>query len=399
MPAFLDAISGAGWVRGFLPLFNRFGQSVPPLLASGPLRNSRSKRPWLVASTLGMGLPMLIIGLVWLFCYQKPPTWLWMGYLLMYGLFFASAGINQLSFGTLQGKLIRPHRRGRLLGIGGMAGSLIAATAAFLWLGEWLNMPENFGFVWIFCVVGVGLSCSSIVLWWVIEPESEVTTTDNQPSTNPFLNAARTIARDRHLLRTVIVAMLFSLSSMIFPHYQWLGRHHLGLTENQIAQQMMYWVIVQNLSVGLFSLFAGTIADRFGNRLALQIQVFGCSLAPLTAIGMTWLPEGQGANWFWLTYVLLALVPVTMKTLVNYTLELAHEEDHPRYVSAVTACMALPFIGSPLLGLAVDRSVTLVFLGGGTAILCGFLLALTLPEPRHWADEHRSGNHHIQEKP
>ena len=38
MPAMLDALSGAAWIRGFLPMLNRFGQSVPPLLAAGYVR-------------------------------------------------------------------------------------------------------------------------------------------------------------------------------------------------------------------------------------------------------------------------------------------------------------------------------------------------------------------------
>ncbi|MGH7200277.1 MAG: hypothetical protein ACREJB_06705, partial [Planctomycetaceae bacterium] len=30
MPAFLDLIAGAGWVRGCLPALNHIGQSLPP---------------------------------------------------------------------------------------------------------------------------------------------------------------------------------------------------------------------------------------------------------------------------------------------------------------------------------------------------------------------------------
>ena len=31
MPAVLDQLSGAGWLRGCMPVLNRFGQSVPPV--------------------------------------------------------------------------------------------------------------------------------------------------------------------------------------------------------------------------------------------------------------------------------------------------------------------------------------------------------------------------------
>lgn len=35
IPAFLDSIAGAGWLRGCLPVLNRFGQSMPPIFLRG----------------------------------------------------------------------------------------------------------------------------------------------------------------------------------------------------------------------------------------------------------------------------------------------------------------------------------------------------------------------------
>jgi len=34
-------------------------------------------------------------------------------FLVLYGLFFAAMGVNQLAYNTIQGKLIRPTRRGQ----------------------------------------------------------------------------------------------------------------------------------------------------------------------------------------------------------------------------------------------------------------------------------------------
>ena len=48
IPAFLDSITEAGWVRGMLPPLNRFGQSVAPLLLSDRLSRSslKSRAGW-----------------------------------------------------------------------------------------------------------------------------------------------------------------------------------------------------------------------------------------------------------------------------------------------------------------------------------------------------------------
>ena len=65
MPAFLDYVAGAGWVRGFLPLLNRFGQSVPPLLFAGRLKAMPQKKRALFALTLGMGGCFLALSAIW----------------------------------------------------------------------------------------------------------------------------------------------------------------------------------------------------------------------------------------------------------------------------------------------------------------------------------------------
>ena len=49
IPAFLDSIAGAGWLRGFLPVLNRFGQSLPPIFFARRLREARVKKWSLLA--------------------------------------------------------------------------------------------------------------------------------------------------------------------------------------------------------------------------------------------------------------------------------------------------------------------------------------------------------------
>ena len=51
----------------------------------------------------------------------------------------------------------------------------------------------------------------------------------------------------------------------------------------------------------------------------------------------------QGRDYFWVTFFVLGMQPVTFKTLTNYALELAEPEWHPRYLSTLTICLAIPF--------------------------------------------------------
>ena len=76
MPAVLDLIGGQGWLRGCLPMLNRFGQSIPPLLASDWLRNRKIKKWALVTTSIVMGLCCLTLALVWAVTGGEKSWWL-----------------------------------------------------------------------------------------------------------------------------------------------------------------------------------------------------------------------------------------------------------------------------------------------------------------------------------
>ena len=128
IPAFLDSISDAGWVRGMLPPLNRFGQSIAPLLLSDRLSRATYKSRWLAKSTFFLSLPFLSLGLMLLLFGDKRPSWFVFFFLTSYATFFCVHGVNQASFNTIQGKLIRPEHRGRLITIaGGVGGATVLA--------------------------------------------------------------------------------------------------------------------------------------------------------------------------------------------------------------------------------------------------------------------------------
>ena len=146
----------------------------------------------------------------------------------------------------------------------------------------------------------------------------------------------------------------------------------------------MIWVITQNASVGISTFLIGFLADRKGNRLAVRTLIFGTSAAPLLALVLALMGRDAGRAWFWIIFIPLGLTPVTIKFLMNYTLEISEPAEHPRYLSATSLCLAAPFFLSPLVGLLVDlTSFEAVFLGGAAMILLGALLTFRLVEPRH----------------
>ncbi len=379
MPAFVDAIAGAGWIRGCLPVLNRFGQSIPPLLFSDSLRNAPQKKRALMVTSLLMALPFLTLSAIWFVTNDKRQVWLPPVFLLLYALFFSSTGLNQLSFGTLQGKLIRAERRGRLLGLSGIVGSIFAVTCGWFILRAWLGLPDG-GFGYIFAFTGTGFVIAGLTAIAICEPADEAHA-PRKSGKHQFAEAWNVFRRDCRFRRAAVVAMLFITIQFLFPHFQALGRE--GLTQQQQAFHLMVWVVAQNAAVGFSSFWSGYIADRCGNRLAVRLQVFATALTPLLAIALAGRTFG-GHNYFWIAFCLLGFTPVTMKTLVNYTLELADPVDHPRYVSTMSLCLAIPCLLSPLVGGLVDLlGFRPVFVFISLCIALGGLLTFRMAEPRH----------------
>lgn len=378
MPTFVDAIAGAGWVRGMLPFLNRIGQSVPAMILADRLRDVRWKKRALLGTTLLMAAPFLVLSAAWLLLVDQPSGgwWLPAAFLLLYFAFFAATGLSKLSFATLQGKLIRAERRGRLMGLAGTFGAVPAILCAWFLLGEWVRRPDG-GFALIFGFAGAGFVAAALIPLALVEPGDRPTGRRGSWTT-PFADAFSVFRGDARFRRLAVLTMLFVTAQLLFPHYAALGRRQSGYE----STLLMVWVVAQNAGAGLFSMAAGSVADRFGNRLALRLEITATALTPLLALMLTAGDVG-GVHFYWMVFVLLGLVPVAFRTLVNYTLELAEPEMQPRYVSTLKVCMAVPFCLSPLAGLLVDAAgFAAVFIGIAALTALGGLWTFRLDEPR-----------------
>src|SRR5216110_3307751 len=66
MPHAADALDPSGLARGWLPLLNRFGQSVPPVLAARGVKNLPKKQRAFMTTTAAMTLCFLGLTSLWL---------------------------------------------------------------------------------------------------------------------------------------------------------------------------------------------------------------------------------------------------------------------------------------------------------------------------------------------
>jgi hypothetical protein len=376
MPHAADALDPTGWARSWLPLLNRFGQSVPPVLAARRIKNLPKKKRAFIGTTASMAFCFLGLTSLWLVPGLAAQSLAPVYFLLLYALFFSAIGINNLTYNTIQGKLIRPTWRGRLLMIADFAGASLAVVCAIVLLMQWLH-EDHADYAAIFGFTTTLFAAASVMSWFMKEQPDNY----NEPArgiTEVFAAAGRTIAHDANFRRLAIVAALFSTSLVLFPHYQAIASAKLGLG----TPWLVWWVVAQNAGTAMFSLFMGPVADWSGNRRVLRIVTLLIAAGPLAALAFIHWPE-VGRQMFPLVFLLVGLTPVAQKTFNNYTLEIATADNHPRYLSTLSLSMAAPICASPLVGLAINAAGFVpVYLAVTGLLLLGWLLSFGLSEPR-----------------
>lgn len=385
IPFFVDQVAGAGWIRGCLPVLNRLGQGIPPLFSANYLRSLRVKKRALAVLTALMGVPFLTLSLTWFAVGGQKRAWMPGLFLTLYFAFFVLYGLYLVAFGTVQGKLIRPARRGRLIVLSTFWGAVPATLIAMWLMPVWLESnPLKWGHVFAF--VGACFFLSGLVALLVSEPSDGSAKPPGRPL-GSLTETIQVLRRDANLRRLVAVAFLFACGLIIFPHYQAFARTKLG----DASSHLVVWVVTQNIAVALFGLFVGPLADRRGYRLTLRLLIFGSAVAPVIAIALSQFPVGMSGYLFCLVFVPLGITPLVHRTLLNYALEICEPESHPRYQSIVSLGVTAPFLLSPLAGWLVDLiGFGHVFVSTIVVILLSGILTFRLEEPRHRLAEESS---------
>ena len=378
IPAVMDAIGGSPVMRGCLPMFNRFGQSVPPMLASATVARAAKKKHLLAATTAIMSLCFAALALLWNIPSVRDHGSFPFVYLAVYTVFFAATGIMQLVFGTLQGKLVMVTSRGRLMLVANLVGATSAIALASIFLPRWLAMGMD-GFAWIFGCSAVCFAIAAGIALTLWEPRYRASEAEQKSRSPMFAAAWQTLREDANFRRLGIVAALFGSSMMLFPHYQALARDALDID----FSHLFYWVVIQNAGTASFSFVVGPMADRAGNRRVIRLVLLLLLSAPLLALWLARMPE-WGPHLFPLVFLLVGLTPVGVRVLNNYTLEVTDLAQQPKYLATLGLCFAAPIVLSPLLGWVVAATgYVWAFAGITVTIGLAFAVSWTLEEPRH----------------
>ena len=373
IPAFVEVYTSSGMIRGLLPLILRVGQSLPQFLVAQRVSRMSKKQAFFVFTSFGFAIPWFILSLT-LRLTDWSATVMVAVFLVLCTLHWLMVGCNHLANGTLQGKLISPEKRGRLLAYSNIIGCTLAIGLAVSLLPRWLS-GSTARYAMLFGSTAVSFGISALVSFWFKELPSPT------QRTAPFFrflgDALLSLRYDRNFRRFAIVILLFYSIWPLFPHYTVFGQRTLGL----VPSGFVTLIIAQNASNAIGAGIMGNIADRSGNRFVLRILILISACMPLLAVGISKMPTG--AQFYWIIFALMGFTPVSARIVINYTLEIAPQEKHPQYLGVMSLFQAIPLFVSPLIGALIEEfAFEPVFIGCGILVLLGFLLTFRLAEPR-----------------
>ena len=373
IPAFVEVYTSSGTIRGLLPLILRVGQSLPQFLVAQRVSRMSKKQAFFVFTSFGFAIPWFVLSLI-LRLTDWSATVMVSVFLVLCAIHWLMVGCNHLANGTLQGKLISPEKRGRLLAYSNIIGCTLAIGLAVFLLPRWLSgSTARYGMLFGGTAVAFGVAAA------VSFGFRELPSPTQRPA--PFFrflgDALLLLRHDRDFRRFAIVILLFYSIWPLFPHYTVFGQRTLGLAPSGFVTL----IVAQNASNAVGAGIMGNIADRSGNRFVLRILIFISACMPLLAVGISQMPTG--AQFYWIIFALMGFTPVSARIVTNYTLEIAPQEKHPQYLGVMSLFQTIPLFVSPLIGALIEEfAFEPVFISCSVLVLLGFLLTYRLAEPR-----------------
>ncbi|MDE0688368.1 MAG: MFS transporter [Candidatus Poribacteria bacterium] len=373
IPAFIDIYTSSGTIRGLLPLILRIGQSLPQFLVAQRVARMPKKQGFFILTGFGFTIPWCVLSLV-LGVTHWSANVIVAVFLVLCTIHWLMVGCNHLANGTLQGKLISPQKRGRLLAYSNVIGCSLSIGVAIYLMPRWLS-ETNPRYATIFGVTAGAFGIAAFVSFWFRELPSQA------EGTAPFFkflgDALLLLRHDRNFRRFALVILLFYSIWPLFPHYAVFGKRTLGLASSGFVTL----IVAQNASNALGAGVMGNIADRSGNRFVLRLLILISAFTPLLAVGISRMPSG--AQLYWIIFALIGFTPVSARIVTNYTLEIAPQEKHPQYLGVMSLFQAIPLFVSPLIGALIEEfAFEPVFIICSVLVACGFVLTFRLEEPR-----------------
>ncbi|MBM2849279.1 MAG: hypothetical protein HW418_2221 [Anaerolineales bacterium] len=368
----IGAVSSV-WLGGWL---------LPQVLAANFLSNKPRKYPIMMWGQI-IGRPAFPLFVVWILAGGvRFPTLTLILFLAMLAYFAGTDALVALAWFDLMGKALAAETRGRMIGIGQVAGGVAAvgvgALVRYLLGAQGPRFPMNYAIIFGLASLCYGVSLAACAL--IVEPPEAVA--EARPTLREYLpQLARLLREDAAFSRVTLVRLLAGLGGLAASFYVVYATEVVRLPASAIG----LFAGANTVGIAIAGITLGLVADRKGSHRVVQISSWLAVCVPVLALIIHSGVLGTTGVWIYPgLYVLLGMVEGSvMLGYLNFVLEIAPPGERPMYMGLTNTLagllVAIPLVGGYLLELT---SYPVIFALAAAGTLAGAALSLKLPNPR-----------------
>jgi len=283
-------------------------------------------------------LPLLILPLATWLLIGKPVPAL-MAFFLLYSWHSFGAGLTAVAWQDMIGKIIPVERRGIFFGFTNFLGSATGVVGAVVaaWLLDRYDFP--YGFIICFAVAGIFVIISYLFIAQTREP---ALLTQHEPVTfrQYWAKLPVVLKKDRNFSNFLTTLVVFNLGGMAWGFLAVYALQHWGLPDGKVGQFGVALLIGQSV----FNLAFGSLADRKGYKLVLELSALLAALSILLAV------LAPHPNWFYIVFMLRGASLAGGYLSMMFVMEFCTPDIRPTYIGLSNTLSGIVLAIAPLLG-------------------------------------------------
>lgn len=296
LSAYANELTSSKTLIGVMFTIQAMGATLPQIFFSRRVENLALKKPFILKWAILERFPYLIIALS-IFLWAEAPKWI--SFVILFislGIGSFSAGVVNISWKAMVGKLISAEKRGLFFGLGLGVGAALGIFGAYISkkvLGSY-TYPFAFGLCFLFTFIA---HMTSWILIIMNKELSLVTENTNNSSMEYFKKIPSLLRENPNFYKYISSQTLIIFGGMGTIFYTIYSQNTFNISFSFIASLTIVIMISQSISTPLL----GLMADRFGNKKVLELST---SLSVLSILLMVFAPN---PSWLYLVYIIWSI--------------------------------------------------------------------------------------------
>lgn len=296
-----------------------------------------------------------------------------------------AGGVAGLPFIEVIGKVIPPRQRGLVFGWRGALGGVLAVVGSQIVLfftgpEARFDFPTNYGLLFVFG--GMVLMVGMMAFSFVDEPEADISAEHPRPSFRVLGDIWRTDGNYRCYVRGQTLFVLAGMANGLVLVY---ANQKLGVR----LELAGLYLLVSSMLRPVFSIAAGRLSVRLGNRLPVAAGIFAQAIGWALLLAAAPLGiQGRAAEYYLIPVYGLSAIQkgLVFSNLMALGLNVTPEKEHALYMGALNTWLGLVTLVTTLSGV-IASTVGFDALFGLTLVLSCLSSWQFWSLHEHWEDE------------